>query len=98
MLLIDAHLDLAMNALNWDRNLDLGVYEIREKENGYRQEGEGHPIRPRIGNGAPGPSKPGLLPKDDMAGKPYGNHDEEDMEDVNQDRKDGVLSHILIDG
>ena len=25
MLLVDAHLDLAMKALNWDRNLDLMV-------------------------------------------------------------------------
>jgi membrane dipeptidase len=34
MLLVDAHLDLAMNALNWDRNLDLTVEQIRETEAG----------------------------------------------------------------
>ncbi|MBS14493.1 MAG: peptidase [Gemmatimonadetes bacterium] len=34
MLLVDAHLDLAMNALNWDRNLDLTVEQIREMEAG----------------------------------------------------------------
>jgi len=34
MLLVDAHLDLAMNALNWDRNLDLTVEQIREAESG----------------------------------------------------------------
>ena len=34
MLLVDAHLDLAMNALNWDRNLDLTVEQIREVEAG----------------------------------------------------------------
>ena len=41
MILIDAHLDLAMNALNWDRNLDLPVYEIREREQGMAQKGRG---------------------------------------------------------
>lgn len=39
MLLIDAHLDLSMNALNWDRNLDLDAYAIREKEKGMSQKG-----------------------------------------------------------
>ncbi len=38
MLLVDAHLDLAMNALNWDRNLDLTVEQIREKEAGMLPE------------------------------------------------------------
>ncbi|MBT5534191.1 peptidase M19 [Candidatus Poribacteria bacterium] len=32
MLLVDAHLDLSMNALNWDRNLDLDVHAIRDHE------------------------------------------------------------------
>jgi membrane dipeptidase len=41
MLLIDAHLDLAMNALNWDRNLDLDVYEIRQAEAGMTAKGRG---------------------------------------------------------
>ena len=31
MPLFDAHLDLAMNALNWDRNLDLEGAAIRER-------------------------------------------------------------------
>ncbi len=39
MLLVDAHLDLSMNALNWDRNLDLDVYTIRENEAGMDQKG-----------------------------------------------------------
>ena len=38
MLLVDAHLDLAMNALNWDRNLDLMVEQIREAEAGMLPE------------------------------------------------------------
>ena len=38
MLLVDAHLDLAMNALNWDRNLDLTVDQIREAEAGLLPE------------------------------------------------------------
>jgi len=32
MLLIDGHLDLAMNAINWNRNLELGVHDIRAHE------------------------------------------------------------------
>ena len=39
MLLVDAHLDLAMNALNWDRNIDLDVYAIREHERDMSQKG-----------------------------------------------------------
>ena len=39
MLTIDGHLDLAMNALDWDRNLELDVYEIRRKETGMTQKG-----------------------------------------------------------
>lgn len=34
MLLIDAHLDLAMNAMEWNRNLQLPVHEIRTTEIG----------------------------------------------------------------
>ena len=34
MLLIDGHLDLAMNALNWNRDLRRGVHEIRAQEAG----------------------------------------------------------------
>ena len=41
MLIIDAHLDLAMNALEWDRNLDLDVNEIRRREAGMTQKGRG---------------------------------------------------------
>src|SRR5689334_13631471 len=32
MLILDAHLDLAMNALEWNRDLTRSVYEIRERE------------------------------------------------------------------
>ena len=41
MLLVDAHLDLAMNALNWNRNLDLDVHEIRRAEAGMDEKGRG---------------------------------------------------------
>lgn len=41
MLIIDAHLDLAMNALEWNRNLDLSVYDIRQAEAGMSQKGRG---------------------------------------------------------
>lgn len=41
MLLIDGHLDLAMNALNWDRNLTLDVHAIRQAEAGMTEKGRG---------------------------------------------------------
>ena len=41
MILIDSHLDLAMNALNWDRNLELDVYAIRRQEAGMAEKGRG---------------------------------------------------------
>ncbi len=34
MFIIDAHLDLAMNAMEWNRDLKLSVSEIREREAG----------------------------------------------------------------
>jgi membrane dipeptidase len=36
MLLFDAHLDLAMNALEWNRDLSRGIAEIREREQKHR--------------------------------------------------------------
>lgn len=39
MLIIDGHLDIAMNAIEWDRDLNLDVYEIRKKEAGMTQKG-----------------------------------------------------------
>ena len=34
MFIFDAHLDLAMNALEWNRDLTKSVYQIRESEKG----------------------------------------------------------------
>lgn len=39
MLLIDGHLDLAMNALIWNRDLTQSVYEIRRQETSMTQKG-----------------------------------------------------------
>jgi len=36
MFIIDAHLDLAMNAMEWNRDLTLPVSELRERETGLR--------------------------------------------------------------
>ena len=41
MLLIDAHLDLAMNALQGNRDLTRSVYTIRATENKNRGKGQG---------------------------------------------------------
>ena len=41
MLLFDGHLDLSMNAIDWDRNLDLGVHDIRAHEASMTGKGRG---------------------------------------------------------
>ena len=41
MLVIDAHLDLSYNALNWNRDLRLSVAEIRRQEEGMTEKGRG---------------------------------------------------------
>ena len=41
MLIIDAHLDLAWNALQWNRNLQQSVYTIRAQENQFAEAGRG---------------------------------------------------------
>ena len=39
MLVVDFHLDLAMNALSWDRDLNLSAHATRELEKGMAQKG-----------------------------------------------------------
>src|SRR3970040_884445 len=39
MIVIDPHLDLAMNALSWNRDLTLSAREIRKREEGMTQKG-----------------------------------------------------------
>ena len=41
MLVIDAHLDLSHNALNWNRDLRLSVADIRQQEEGATEKGRG---------------------------------------------------------
>src|SRR5215510_689152 len=41
MLIIDSHLDLAWNALQWNRNLQGSVYTIREQEGNWSDPGRG---------------------------------------------------------
>src|SRR5829696_7709504 len=41
MLIIDAHLDLAWNALQWNRNLQRSVYTIRTQESNLSGAGRG---------------------------------------------------------
>ena len=50
MLIIDWHLDLAWNALEWDRDLTRPVAEIRRREGGSRPDLSG----PRDGDREPG--------------------------------------------
>lgn len=41
MIIFDSHLDLAMNALQWNRDLKRGVCEIRRQEAGMTEKGRG---------------------------------------------------------
>ena len=41
MLLFDAHLDLAMNAIEWDRNLELEIEDLRTLEKNMSEPGRG---------------------------------------------------------
>src|SRR5688572_10572367 len=41
MLIFDGHLDLAMNALSWNRDLTVPVHETRRLETGMTQKGRG---------------------------------------------------------
>src|SRR5260370_28388813 len=41
MLFFDAHLDLAWNALDWNRDIELSVGEIRERERGLTGKARG---------------------------------------------------------
>jgi membrane dipeptidase len=41
MLIFDAHLDLAWNAIDWNRDLFLEVHELREREQGMTGKGRG---------------------------------------------------------
>jgi membrane dipeptidase len=41
MIIIDSHLDLAMNALLWNRDLEQGVYDIRRQEADMTEKGRG---------------------------------------------------------
>lgn len=41
MFLFDAHLDLSMNALSWNRDLSEPLLEIRARENGMQEKGRG---------------------------------------------------------
>ncbi|NLS76990.1 MAG: peptidase [Chloroflexi bacterium] len=39
MLMIDSHLDMGLNAVDWDRDLNLEVAEIRARERGMKEKG-----------------------------------------------------------
>jgi membrane dipeptidase len=41
MLLFDAHLDLALNAVDWNRNLELSISQMRHAELGMHEKGRG---------------------------------------------------------
>jgi membrane dipeptidase len=43
-MLVDAHLDLAWNALDWNRDLSLPVEAIRRRENDLGVQGKGRGV------------------------------------------------------
>ncbi len=51
MLIIDSHLDLSMNALQWNRNLLNSVYTIRAQEGGTSGRGQGTVAYPEMRQG-----------------------------------------------
>ena len=51
MLIIDSHLDLSMNALQWNRDLLLSVYTIRAQEGGRSGRGQGTVAYPEMRQG-----------------------------------------------
>ena len=54
MFTIDAHLDLSMNAMEWNRDLRKSVFEIREREQGLTDKpdrGKGTVALPELSNG-----------------------------------------------
>ena len=42
VLIVDAHLDLAMNTVVWNRGLELSAHQIRELESGTTAKGRAH--------------------------------------------------------
>lgn len=60
MILVDAYLDLSMNALNWDRDLELDVHTLLKRHQGQ------HVLRQARGGTAIG--KPSWA---DSASRPY---------------------------
>ena len=55
MLIIDAHLDLSWNALQWNRDLTRSVHTIRTQENTAQGKGRhGSARRSRVRRGRPG--------------------------------------------
>src|SRR5438132_8479962 len=57
MLIFDAHLDLSMNALEWNRDLTLPISEIRQREKGLtdkRDRGKGTVSFPEMRRGGIG--------------------------------------------
>src|SRR3989441_6119467 len=57
MLIFDAHLDLSMNALEWNRDLTLPIHQIRRREQGQtdkKDRGRGTVCLPEMRRGAIG--------------------------------------------
>lgn len=46
MLLVDAHLDLSWNAMQWNRALQQSVYTLRTQESALTGMGRGQRLRP----------------------------------------------------
>lgn len=67
MLLFDAHLDLAWNAIDWNRDLRLPVQEIRDQERALGMEGKGRGVNtvsfPELRKGEVGVFIATLLPR-----------------------------------
>ena len=95
MLLIDAHLDLAMNAVDWNRNLELDVYQIRQAEEGMTQLGRGRGTTtfPAMRQGEVGLCVATVISRTGRTGKPSG---DATCQEISYARTQGHLAYYRV--
>lgn len=95
MLLIDAHLDLAMNAVDWNRNLELDVHQIRRDEEGMTQLGRGRGTTtfPAMRQGEVGLCVATVISRTARAGKPSG---DATCQEISYARAQGHLAYYRV--
>jgi len=95
MLLIDAHLDLAMNAVDWNRNLELDVDQLRQAEKGMTQPGRGRGTTtfPAMRRGEVGLCVATVISRTGRTGKPSG---DATCQEISYARAQGHLAYYRV--